>query len=203
MKPLVLLFALLALVSGCSKKEPTQPTSTNSTLGSMMRSWPGAGTASQPGYEPAYVNGNTVWINAIDVPNHAPPKAQADFYEVVYPIGWSSLGLSAPQCNPCDHEGNGIDFTDYHDHILDSVPGTGHGEFSPLWHVFVVIPAYNQESTHDAAVSQAYAAYLPTKSEAQVDALLAARDANGAPIAVEIDTHFYFLCAVVHPPKNL
>jgi len=35
--------------------------------------------------------------------------------------------------------GNGIDPTDFHDHVLDSVPGTGHGEFNPLWHVFLIV----------------------------------------------------------------
>src|ERR1051325_2950570 len=131
----------------------------------------------RPGYEAAYVNGKTVTINAIDVPNHAPLKAQADFYEVVYPIGWENLGLAPPQCNPCDHEGNGIDFTDFHDHVLDSIPSApGHGEFSPLWHVFVVLPAYSfitgGNPANDAAVSAAYASHLPTKSEAAVDDLL-------------------------------
>src|SRR4051812_6473574 len=102
-----------------------------------------AGVSAQPGYEPAYVNGKTVTINAIEVPQRAPERAQADFYETVYPIGWQQLGLAPPQCNPCDHEGNGIDFTDFHDHVLDSMPSApGHGEYSPLWHVYLEIPAY-------------------------------------------------------------
>ena len=155
-------------------------------------------SAAQPGYEPAYYNGSTVTINAIEKKQVAPLQAQADFYEVVYPIGWQSLGIPAPQCNPCDHEGNGIDFTDFHDHILDSVPASpGHGEFSPLWHVFVVVPAYNGNTAHDALVNAAYAARLPAKSEAAVDALLALKLGDGTPVAQEIDTHFYFLCSVV------
>jgi hypothetical protein len=161
--------------------------------------------ASGPGYEPAYVNGKTVTINAIDVPNHAPSQAQADFYQVVYPfypIGWHDLGLAPPQCNPCDHEGNGIDPTDFHDHILDSMPSSsGNGEFSPLWHVFVVVPAYSfiagGDPANDAAVNAAYASHIPTTSEAAVDNLLGAT-VNGAPVAIEIDTDFYFLCAVVN-----
>jgi len=161
--------------------------------------------AAQPGYEPAYVNGKTVTINAIDVPNHAPSKAQADFYQVVYPIGWQSIPGLNPQCQPCDHQGNGIDFTDFHDHILDSMPSDpGHGEFSPLWHVFLVLPNYSFLSgppnpIHDALINAAYAPFLPTKSEAAVDDLLAATLPDGSPVAVEIDTHFYFLCAVVNP----
>ena len=93
-----------------------------------------------------------------------------------------------------------MDFIDFHDHVLDSMPGNpGHGEFSPLWHVFLVIPAYNGNAAHDDAVGAAYAAALPTTSEAAVDALLAKTLGDGSPVAVEIDTHFYFLCAVVSP----
>jgi hypothetical protein len=143
-----------------------------------------------PAYEPAYFNNRTVTINAIEVPQNAGPlqHASADFYEVVYPP-ITSLWPAAPQCNPCDHQGNGIDFTDFHDHLLDSIPSSpGHGEYSPLWHVFVVLPA-----DFSPAGQAAYAALLPMKSEAAVDAAIA------AGVAQEIDTHFYFLCAVVNP----
>src|SRR5215510_9611879 len=153
----------------------------------------------RPGYEPAYYDGATVTINAIEVPNTAPLQAQADFYEVVYPIGWEALGIGTPQCGPCDHEGNGIDFTDYHDHILDSRPSSpGHGEYSPLWHVFVVLPAYSGDVAHDALITEAYAAHIPTKSEEAVDDLLSSTLPDGSPVAIEIDTHFYFICAVVN-----
>ncbi len=151
-----------------------------------------------PGYEPAYVNGKTVWINAIEVKQNPTQHAQADFYEVVYPFDHASWP-SAPQCNPCDHVGDGITPDDFHDHILDSAPSDpGHGEFSPLWHVFVVLPKYTGSAAHNAAVNAAYHALLPAKSEAAVDALLATT-VDGIPIAFEIDTHFYFLCAVVNP----
>ena len=157
-----------------------------------------ANAGGPPQYEPAYVFGQTVTINAIEVPNNAPLQAQADFYQVVYPTGWQSLGLAPPQCNPCDHDQNGIDAFDFHDHVLDSMPGTpGHDQFHPLWHVFLVIPAYNGNAAHDAAVNTALAAQLPTRSEAAVDALLSTHLGDGSPVAVEIDTHFYFLCAVV------
>jgi hypothetical protein len=157
--------------------------------------------AAAPEYELAYVGGNTVTINAIEVPNPAPLQAQADLYLVVYPIGWTG---SAPQCNPCDHSGDGIDLTDFHDHVLDSMPSKpGHGEFSPLWHVFAVVPAYSfltgGDPANDAAVSAAYGAQLPVTSETAVDALLGMQLGDGSPVAIEIDTHFYFLCAVVSP----
>lgn len=158
-----------------------------------------------PGYEPAYVGGQTVTINAIDVPPKAPYTAQADFYLVVYPINWQQLGLAAPQCNPCDHSGDGIDFTDFHDHVLDSMPAKpGHGEYSPLWHVFVVAPAYSfltgGNPANDSAIAAAYASHLPATSEDAVDDILdATLPGTNVPIAVEIDTEFYFLCAVVSP----
>jgi hypothetical protein len=151
---------------------------------------PAAASAAPPEYEQAYFNGETVTINAIEV--HQNQKvidhAAADFYQVVYPID-HSLWPAAPQCNPCDHQGNGIDFTDFHDHVLDSVPGTRGGEFNPLWHVFLIIPTGDPEDQTNEA---AYAAHLPLKSEADVDALLA------TGLATEIDTHFYFLCSVVN-----
>lgn len=139
-----------------------------------------------PEYEQAYVNDTTVTINAIEVHQSqgALTHAAADFYQVVYPTD-HSLWPAPPQCDPCDHQGDGIDPTDFHDHVLDSVPGTGHGEFNPLWHVFLIVPS-------SSATEAAYAAHLPLRSEAAVDALV------DSGLAVEIDTNFYFLCAVVN-----
>jgi hypothetical protein len=160
-------------------------------------------SASQPEYEPAYVNGKTVTINAIELSQNAPAQAQADLYLVVYPIGWEALGVAPPQCNPCDHGGDGVTFDDFHDHVLDSIPSDpGHGEFRTLWHVFAVAPAYSVltggDPANDDAVAAAYASHLPAKSEAAVDALLALTLPDGSPVAVEIDTDSYFLCAVVN-----
>jgi hypothetical protein len=149
---------------------------------------PAAASAGPPEYEQAYVNGTTVTINAIEVHQSqgALTHAAADFYQVVYPTD-HSLWPGTPQCDPCDHQGNGIDPTDFHDHVLDSVPGTGHGEFNPLWHVFLIVP-----SSSDPETQAAYAKRLPLRSEAAVDALL------NSGLATEIDTQFYFLCAVVN-----
>ncbi len=161
-------------------------------------------SAQRPDYEPAYINGNTVTINAIEVPQAAPLQAQADLYLVVYPIGWEALGVAPPQCNPCDHEGDGIDFFDFHDHILDSMPADpGHGEFRTLWHVFGIAPAYSffrgGDPANDDAIGRAYAQYLPAKTEGAVDALLEATMPDGSPVAIEVDTGSYFLCSVVNP----
>ena len=190
------MLASALLVGGCSQDTSSIPTA------ATLAPQPGATVAptAKPGYEDAYYDGTTVKINAIEVPNHAPEGAQADLYEVVYPIGWENLNVPPPQCNPCDHQGNGIDFTDYHDHILDSIPSSpGHGEYSPLWHVWVIVPAYGQDQAVNAQISAAIAAQLPITSEEAVNNLLGMHLSNGAPLAVKVDAHLYFLCAVVNP----
>jgi hypothetical protein len=160
-------------------------------------------SADQPEYEPAYFNGKTVTINAIELSQHAPLQAQADLYLVVYPIGWEELGVAPPQCDPCDHGNDGIGWDDFHDHVLDSIPSDpGHGEFRTLWHVFAVAPAYSfltgGDPANDDAVAAAFASHLPAKSEAAVDALVDLTLPDGSPVAVEIDTNSYFLCSVVN-----
>lgn len=159
-----------------------------SLVGSLSLLPTAAAEASTPQYEPAYFDGGTVTINAIEVPQNPGPLAHAaaDFYQVVYPPD-TSLWPGAPQCDPCDHQRNGIDLTDFHDHVLDSLPSSpGHGEFNPLWHVFLVLPA-----SFTPAGQASYAARLPMKSEDEIE------DAVNDGVAQEIDTRFYFLCAVV------
>jgi hypothetical protein len=107
---------------------------------------------------------------------------------VIYPGNHALWPPTPPQCNPCDHNGNGTDTPDFHDHVLDSIPADpGHGEFNPLWHRFVIRPANALPATQAA-----YAALLPMKSEAAIDAAVA------AGIAQETDTGSYFLCAIVN-----
>ena len=212
--PAVLPILALALAAGCGQSTPTAPRSmTSATASASSGSVRSAATTAtstanlaavpnpgKPGYEPAYVNDQTVTINAIEVPNVAPEQAQADFYEVVYPPNWQSLGLSAPQCNPCDHDGNGIDMLDYHDHVLDSMPSSpGGNNYKAPWHVYAVVPALGQDAGHNAQVEAAFASHLPARSESEVEALVASRLGDGSPVAVQVDTHFHFLCAVVSP----
>jgi hypothetical protein len=146
-------------------------------------------TSGRPEYGHAYYNGTTVTMNEIEVPQnpHALEHAAADLYAVIYPPN-HALWPSPPQCNPCDHNGNGEDLPDFHDHVLDSIPPSpGHGEFNPLWHVLVILPA-----DFSPATQAAYAARLPMTSEAAVDAAVA------AGVAREIDTGGYFLCSIVN-----
>jgi hypothetical protein len=189
--------AALALIAclgfaGCSQGNPAAPNPitdaarSQSISSTMTAAKPPA--AGQPEYEGAYYAGSTVMINAIEVKQNPGPleHAAADLYVVTYPVDHSLWPSTPPQCNPCDHAGDGVDPGDYHDHVLDSIPSSpGHGEFNPLWHVFAIVPVPGHEAS--------YAARLPMKSEEAVDAAIAAGD------AIEIDTHFYFLCAVVDP----
>jgi hypothetical protein len=117
----------------------------------------------------------------------------AEIYIVVYPQAARDAGF-VPQCNPCDHNHNGTDPGDFHDHVLDSIPADpGHGEFSPLWHVMIVRPNFTNDAAHSAAVNAAYLSQLPLKPEAAVDTFI------DAGYAVEVDTGHYFLCAVLNP----
>lgn len=146
-----------------------------------------ASAGGPPGYEEAYYNGQTVTINAIDV--HQNPRvlehASADLYEVVYNQDALNDG-KVPQCNPCDHAGDGPTPDDFHDHVLDSTPSSpGHGEYRVPWHVYLIMPKPGMDSQ--------YAALLPLDSEAKIDQAVA------GGVALKIDTNFYFLCAVVSP----
>lgn len=156
------------------------------------------------GYEQAYVNGTTVTINAINVKQNPTTNAQADFYEVVYPFDpatgqeLTAFWPGTPQCNPCDHQGNGITPDDFHDHVLDSQPSNPGGRnYTALWHVYLIMPNYTGDATHNTAVNTQLKALLPATSEAAVNALIATQ-VDGLPLANKIDTQFYFLCAVVN-----
>jgi len=193
--------AIMATVAASSCAKPSSlasPSSINpiSAIIADASSVASAGGAAKtaghgrPEYGLAYYNGRTVVMNEIDVPQNPGvlTHAAADLYAVIYPPN-HTLWPSPPQCNPCDHNGNGDDLPDFHDHVLDSIPADpGHGEFSPLWHVLVILPA-----DFSPATQAAYAARLPMTSEATLDAAIA------AGVAREVDTGGYFICAIVDP----
>ncbi len=202
---LVVLAFLAVVLAGCAKDNPLQPASRGVAHSGAIAALPTGASADsnaarpgpgKPGHEAAYVNGHTVTILAIEIPGKVSPKAQADFYEIVYPTNWEAEGIAPPQCDPCDHDRNGIDPLDFHDHVLDSEPGQV-GYRAP-WHVFAVVPAYNGDAAHDAAIDALYKEHLPLTSEADMDAFLALRLPGGMPVAIEVDTHFFFLCPVVN-----
>ncbi len=113
------------------------------------------------------------------------PPISIRWYTQLTPV----CGRHRHSATPATTKGTGSSFTDFHDHVLDSIPAhPGHGEFNPLWHVFLIVPA-----DPSPAGQAAYAAMLPMTSEAAVDA------AVDSGVAQEIDTQFYFLCSVVSP----
>lgn len=178
-------------IAGCAQTpSPANPSSTPSGAIAAVSVPDGALSAADvvgggPAYERAYYNGTIVTMNHIEVPQnpHALAHAAADLYAVIYPAN-HALWPSPPLCNPCVHNGNPI----FHDHVLDSIPGDpGHGEFNPLWHVFVIRPA-----NATLATQMAYAARLPMTSEDDVNAAIA------AGVASKTDTNGYFLCAIVN-----
>lgn len=193
------------VITSCAKNpaSSSQSLTTTSLTQQAQAADKPVGIGGPPGYEPAYVNGTTVTINAIELKQNPTDSAWADIYEVVYPFdpatGDELTGLwpSTPQCNPCDHLGDGITPDDFHDHVLDSRPSDPAGrEYNALWHVYVIMPNYTDNASHNAAVNDKLATMLPAKSEADVDAITSTM-VDGMRIANEIDTHFYFLCAVV------
>ena len=184
-------FAIVAVIGtafivGCTQmSSPTNPSSTLSGAGTSVGGLSAADSSGGPDYELAYYNGTIVTMNHIEVQQNPGvlAHAAADLYAVIYPAN-HALWPSLPLCNPCVHNGNAI----FHDHVLDSIPSDpGHGEFNPLWHVFVIRPANASPATQAA-----YAARLPMKSEADVDAAIA------AGVALEVDTGSYFLCSIVN-----
>ena len=158
-----------------------------------------------PDHEIGYFEGNEYNFTAADwLPQHAIEDVQNKIYVVAYPIGWEGLGLSAPFCNPCDHGGNGVDFTDFHDHVLDSIP-TRPG-YTALRHVYVVLPNYSflagiNDPSRDKSVSTEYAAHFPVRSEAAVNELLNSTATDDSPLAVMIDAGFYIRVSVHVKPN--
>jgi hypothetical protein len=153
-----------------------------------------------PALEHAYVNGRTVTISVMDpFVGKAAPQAVKPYFEVFYPIGWEFLTTSVPQCNPCDHVGDGDDFSDYHDHVFSAEPSQpGRGGYSPLWQLNLIAPAYTGNAVHDLAVSVVYASFLPIKSAEGVAELLAATMPDGSPVAEQFVEDYVFLAAIVN-----
>lgn len=150
--------------------------------------------------ELGYYNGGTVRFSVdLSVPQKVPTHVQRNVYIVVYPMGFHDLGLADPQCDPCDHLGDGITFDDFHDHVLDAIPGIP--GFTALSHVSAVLPNYSflsggNDPVRDAAISQAYAAHLPATSVEAVEDLLNTTAPDGTPLAIRNDFGFYIRLSV-------
>ena len=198
-----LLLAAMFVVSCSTDPASSSQAMTQASISAAAASQRQSTWGGPPGYEPAYVDGETVTINAIEVKQNPVDRALADFYEMVYPFDpatgteLTDYWPSTPQCNPCDHQGNGITPDDFHDHVLDSRPSDpGHGEYNALWAVYLIMPNYTGDAAHNTAVNEALKSMLPAKSEDDVNAILATQ-VDGLPLANKINTHFYFICDVV------
>lgn len=156
--------------------------------------------AQQPAQELGYFDGQTVRFSAdLSIPQKVPSRIQHTVFLVVYPIGFHDLGLADPQCNPCDHLGDGISFDDFHDHVLDSAPGIP--GFTAFSRVAAVLPNYSflsggNNPARDAAISAAYATHLPATSEQDVEDLLQTTAPDGTPLAVRNDLGIYIRLSV-------
>jgi hypothetical protein len=156
--------------------------------------------AQKPDRELGYFNGQELEFSAdLGIPQKVPAKVQGNVFLVVYPIGFQDLGLADPQCNPCDHLSDGITFDDFHDHILDSIPGVP--GYTALKHVSAVLPNYSflsggNNPARDAAISQAYASHLPATSTEEVEDLLNSTAPDGSPLAIRSDLGIYIRLSV-------
>ncbi len=75
--------------------------------------------AGKPFFEEVYVNGNTVWMNAIGMPHETPDPSHADFY--AFPSAFPTPGPPPPV---------------YQLSVIDSEPGDSW--YSPLWNVEII-----------------------------------------------------------------
>jgi hypothetical protein len=158
-----------------------------------------AAVAGPPAYEHAYAEGRIVTISIQDPhPGQSAQKAHGIYFEVIYPIGWELLTESVPQCNPCDHLGDGEDYFDYHDHVFSAAPSSPAKGYRPLWQLNIIVPAYSDDLAHNLAVSEAYASYLPLTSAADVAELLEATLGDGTPIALRLEEDYVFRATIVN-----
>jgi len=156
--------------------------------------------AQQPAHELGYFDGQEVRFTAdLSIPQKVPARIQHTVFLVVYPLGFHDLGLADPQCNPCDHLGDGISLDDLHDHVLDSAPGIP--GYTALSRVAAVLPNYSflsggNNPTRDAAISAAYATHLPATSVDAVNDLLNSTAPDGTPLAVRNDLGIYIRLSI-------
>lgn len=140
-------------------------------------------------FQSGYLGGRTV------VYRPGPPKPGArllPLFQIRYPDRWWQL-TARPQCNYCDHAGNGRDSTDFHDHLLGRRPDRAANAAGAVnWQVSDIVPAYTGDAEKDAAVTEAYAAHLPVRSARELRRLLAARTAGGTRLARVVGTGIVF-----------
>ena len=93
---------------------------------------------------------DTLWSMVVPrapIPHPANSQSWEDLYEEAPQVPTAGFPTS-PQSNACDHLGIvlGTNSTQcYHDHTID-VPPQNHGEYSAVWHVYLVVCLNNQPS---------------------------------------------------------
>ena len=149
------------------------------------------------------------------IPHPGNAQAQEDLYEEAPQV--PSAGFPAsPQSNACEHLGiiPGSNTTQcYHDHTID-VPPQNHGEYSALWHVYMVVCLYNQpsfSSGSSACTSEAVSGTLVTGgvatlylastvtidgTQTPLTSVSAIEAAESAGVVTIIDTGVTFICPV-------
>lgn len=149
-------------------------------------------------FQPAYADGRIVHFEqrgpaAEDVD----PDSVTMLYEVEYPTGWQAL-LARPLCNYCDHNGDGENAWDYHDHVLDDLPTRKANAAGDVhWQVMHVLPDYGDDEAINAEITNAYADLLPVQSGDDVRRLLDATLDDATAIATAIDTQYIFTAPLI------
>jgi len=151
-------------------------------------------------FQPAYLAGRVVQFEQRGPSPDGMDQSDIQvLYEVEYPNGWRER-LARPLCTYCDHNGDGENAWDYHDHVLDALPDREQNDAGEVyWHVLHVLPAYIGEPSKDAEISAAYAEKLPAQSGEAVRDLIGSTLADGTPIAEVIDTHYVFTAPLIRP----
>jgi hypothetical protein len=113
--------------------------------------------ATEP-FQTAYLDGGGV---VFEQQGPSPDGAAADanpLYEVEYPAGWQAV-LPRPICDYCDHNGDGENAWDYHDHVLGAAPDA---EARASGEVFWLVTHVRPVTTGDARTDEAIAEARPT-----------------------------------------
>jgi hypothetical protein len=149
-------------------------------------------------FQPAYAENHLVNFEQRGPASKGIDEAKVmTLYEVEYPTGWEDL-LARPLCNYCDHNGDGENAWDYHDHVLSVLPNKEDNKLGEVyWHVLHILPAYTGRAAKDAEIIATYAAQLPVQSGEAARKLLETKLADGTPIATFVDTNYVFTAPLI------
>jgi len=202
---IVPVLGFIALISGCDRPSPVQPT----VLPTMSASHDAMG--GKPEIDPTYANGKTVYMigpKMIENARETQPnlyRHAEELYLLVFPQENLPTPASPPitllsgyhpQCNPCFHPGLPAPFV-FHDHVIAGAPGMGNdgtaGGMKAPWKLILLVynPAY---------VASPF--FTPIKSEQDLDAAEEAGNVflpinQGGDNQYEIETGNVLICPIV------